>query len=130
MAGHSSREVEQILMALSLLVSTKQHRPVVVRRAATPTRKTPIEALRRKGEETVQSLSASPLKQSVRKRLESGRMSEHESEAHPFTNMKIRMLINLHNSMQEGDSLPEKDTVKLPRLTELRPNSLSSGQKP
>jgi len=130
MAGHSSREVEQILTALSPLVSTKQRRPVVVRRAATPVRKTPADALRLKGEDGVQSQSASPFKQVMLRRPESDRMSERECEAHPFTNMKIRMLINLHNSLQEGDSLAEKDTVKLPRLTELRPNSLSAGKKP
>lgn len=124
MAGHSSREVEQILTALSPLVSTKQRRPVVVRRAATPVRKT--EAIRLKGEDTVQTQSASPFKQAVVRRPESDR----ECEAHPFTNMKIRMLINLHNSMQEGDCITEKDTVKLPRLTELRSSSLSAGKKP
>lgn len=125
MAGQSSREVEEILTALSPLVSTKQHRPVVVRRTATPTRKAPVDAMRPKAEEHYQSVS--PLKPAVHRRSEPARVPE--PEVHPFMNMKIRMLINLHNSMQEGDLLPEKDTVKLPRLTDLRRNSLSSGKK-
>lgn len=129
MAGHSSREVEQILTALSPLVSTKQRRPVIVRKTATPSRKTAIDLFKNKGEDTVQSQSASPLKQTTLRRPSSGRMSEREPDAHPFTNMKIRMLISLHNSMQEGDSVPEKDTVKLPRLTELRPDALPTGKK-
>lgn len=120
MAGHSSREVEQILTALSPLVSTKQRRPVAVRRAATPSRKAPLDALRLKGEDTTQSQSLSPLKQTGQRRPGPEQLSDQEPEAHPFTNMKIRMLISLHNSMQDAESLPEKDTVKLPRLTDLR----------
>jgi len=120
MAGHSSREVEQILTALSPLVSTKQRRPIAVRRAATPSRKPPLDSFRIKGEDTAQSLSLSPLKQTGQRRPGPDQLSDHEPEAHPFTNMKIRMLINLHNSMQEGESVPEKDTVKLPRLTDPR----------
>jgi len=125
MAGRSSREVEEILTALSPLVSTKQRRPVVVRRTATPTRKVPLAAMRPKEEDHCQSVS--PLKPTVPRKPGSDRVPE--PEMHPFMNMKIRMLINLHNSMQEDDPLPEKDAVKLPRLTDLRRSSLSSGKK-
>lgn len=120
MAGHSSKEVEEILTALSPLVSTRQRRPVAVRRAATPSRKVAVDSYRVKGEDTAQSQSSSPLKLTMQRKPGSEQLSDHELEAHPFTNMKIRMLINLHNSMQEGESLPQKDTVKLPRLTDLR----------
>lgn len=136
MAAHPTTEVEAILTALSPFVSTKSHKPKVVRRSDTPVRRSdsgasthlPLTRPRTPGCDSQKSMeSLSPIKQVLVRRPSP--VKPPERAAHPFTNMKICMLINLHDSMQEGEQSEGRDTVKLPRLGEPRSDSVSPSKK-
>lgn len=125
MASRSSRDVEEMLTALAPLVSTKTRVPTPSRRVATPVRKiegglfVPRTVEREASHNLTQSVS--PIKH-VMARRPSPSSSRQSLDSHPFTNAKIRMLINLHDSMQESSF--DKDSLKLPPLPDLPKKSL------
>lgn len=101
MAGQQPAELTAILTALSPFVSTKAHKRHLPVRASTPHRR-PVTPVPR-----------------------SGTPRKVQDSLHPFTNMKICMLMDLHNSMSE----PEQ-SLHLPRISDVKSDSISAAKKP
>lgn len=97
MAGQPTSELASILASLSPFVSTKSYKRALPPRSSTPRRK-----------------SSGPPRPST---------PQLQEAAHPFTNMKICMLIDLHKAMEEPET-----PVHLPRLSEGRGEPTPSKQ--